>query len=55
MQRNDILAKTGGTPRHSARIVVNCRGDGPIAAYATVVDNATNDTTYYAGQLGATN
>jgi hypothetical protein len=55
MQINDILAPHDGLARRAARIVVEVAGPDPIAAYATVVDNATNDTTYYAGQLGAKN
>ena len=58
-QFNDILAPSGGVAHRAARIVVHVEntsaGVGPIAAYATVVDNASNDITYYAGQLGATN
>lgn len=53
MQINDILAPHDGLARRAARIVIEVAGPDPIAAYATVVDNATNDTTYYAGQLGA--
>ena len=55
LQLGDILAGVDGQARRAARIVVAVRGPDPVAAYATVVDNATNDTTYYAGQLGATN
>ena len=55
MQINDILAPHDGLARRAARIVVEVAGPDPVAAYATVVDNATNDTTYYAGQLGAKN
>lgn len=55
IQFNDILAPHDGLARRAARIVVEVSGTDPIAAYATVVDNATNDTTYYAGQLGAKN
>ncbi|MDP9191774.1 MAG: hypothetical protein M3P06_08725 [Acidobacteriota bacterium] len=55
MQINDILAPHDGLARRAARIVVEVQGPDALAAYATVVDNATNDTTYYAGQLGAKN
>jgi hypothetical protein len=55
MQFNDILAPHDGLARRAARIVIEVFGPDPIAAYATVIDNATNDTTYYAGQLGAKN
>ena len=55
MQINNILAPHDGLARRAARIVVEVAGPDPVAAYATVVDNATNDTTYYAGQLGAKN
>jgi hypothetical protein len=55
MQINDILAPHEGLARRAARIVIAVAGPDPLAAYATVVDNATNDTTYYAAQLGAKN
>lgn len=34
-------------------LTASAGNEGPLAAYATVVDNATNDTTCYPGQLAS--
>jgi hypothetical protein len=52
-QDNDLFGSAGSAAPRAARIVVDVLYGGPVAAYATVTDNATNDTTYLAGQLGA--
>jgi hypothetical protein len=53
MQINDIFAARGIQPPEAAMIVVRNDENGLIGAYATLVDNITNDTTFLGAQLGA--
>ncbi|HYC58105.1 MAG TPA: hypothetical protein VEK79_00920 [Thermoanaerobaculia bacterium] len=53
MQVNDIFGSRGVTPPEAAMVVVQVLNGGLIGAYATLVDNRTNDTTYLAAHLGA--
>lgn len=53
MQINDIFAARGITPPEAAMLAVKVNAGGLIGAYATLVDNITNDTTYLGAQLGA--
>ncbi|HEV7764424.1 MAG TPA: hypothetical protein VGQ76_05445 [Thermoanaerobaculia bacterium] len=53
MQINDIFAARGITPPEAGLVVVRVQSGGLIGAYATLVDNITNDTTYLGAQLGA--
>lgn len=53
LQINDIFAARGIQPPEAAMIVVRNQDNGLIGAYATLVDNITNDTTFLGAQLGA--
>jgi len=53
IQLNDIFAAQGMTPPVAPMIQVKVLSSGLIGAYATLVDNITNDTTYLGAQLGA--
>jgi hypothetical protein len=53
MQINDIFGSRAVTPPEAALLVVQVQNGGLIGAYATLVDNVTNDTTYLVAQLGA--
>jgi hypothetical protein len=53
IQINNIIAARGITPPTAALIVVDVLTDGLVGAYATLVDNVTNDTTYLGAQLAA--
>jgi hypothetical protein len=53
MQINDIFGSRGVKPPEAALLVVQVQNGGLIGAYATQVDNITNDTTYLPSQLGA--
>jgi len=52
MQINDIFGSRGVAPPEAAMLIVEV-SDGLVGAYATLVDNITNDTTYLGAQLGA--
>lgn len=53
MQINDLFGSRGITPPEAAMLIVEVSNGGLIGAYATLVDNITNDTTYLGAQLGA--
>ncbi|MDP9191569.1 MAG: hypothetical protein M3P06_07685 [Acidobacteriota bacterium] len=53
MQINDIFGSRGVTPPEAAMLIVQVESGGLIGAYATLVDNITNDTTFLGAQLGA--
>jgi hypothetical protein len=53
MQINDLFGSRGIAPPEAAMLVVEVANGGLIGAYATLVDNITNDTTYLGAQLGA--
>jgi hypothetical protein len=53
IQINNILAARGITPPPAALLVVEVLTNGLVGAYATLVDNVTNDTTYLGAQLAA--
>jgi hypothetical protein len=52
-QLNDIFRARGITPPPAALLVVEVVEGKQIAAYATLTDNVTNDSTYLSSQLGA--
>ncbi|HYC89440.1 MAG TPA: hypothetical protein VEO54_09535 [Thermoanaerobaculia bacterium] len=53
MQINDIFGARGITPPLAALLKVEIIDGEQIAAYATLTDNVTNDTTYLGANLGA--
>ncbi|HEX6096145.1 MAG TPA: hypothetical protein VF432_07470 [Thermoanaerobaculia bacterium] len=53
LQLNDIFGMHGITPPPAALLVVDVLDGKQIAAYATLVDNVTNDSIYLGSQLGA--
>ncbi len=53
MQINDLFGSRGIPAPEAALLVVEVNDGGLIGAYATLVDNVTNDTTFLAAQLGA--
>lgn len=53
MQINDIFGSRGIAAPEAAMIIVQVQSGGLIGAYATLVDNLTNDSTYLGAQLGA--
>ncbi len=53
MQINDIFGSRGIVPPEAAMLIVQVMNGGLIGAYATLVDNLTNDSTYLGAQLGA--
>ena len=53
IQLNDIFQVRGITPPPAALLVVEVLEGQQIAAYATLTDNVTNDSTYLTSQLGA--
>ena len=53
VQLNDVFRARGIDTPPAALIVVENVDGSQIAAYATLVDNVTNDSTYLAPQLGA--
>lgn len=53
IQLNDIFRARGITPPPAALLEIDILEGRQVAAYATLVDNVTNDSTYLASQLGA--
>lgn len=53
LQLDDIFSSLGTTPPPAALLIVEVLEGQQIAAYATLTDNTTNDSTYLASQLGA--
>ncbi len=53
IQLNDVFHVRGITPPPAALLVVEVLRGQQIAAYATLTDNVTNDSTYLSSQLGA--
>jgi hypothetical protein len=53
MQINDIFGARGITPPPAALLVIEVVDGQQIAAYATLTDNTTNDSTYLSSYLGA--
>lgn len=53
MQINDLFGSRGVVSPEAAMIEVQVLDGGLLGAYATLVDNITNDSTYLAAQLGA--
>lgn len=53
IQLTDVFRARGLTPPPAALLVVEVIERKQIAAYATLVDNATNDSVYIGAQLGA--
>jgi hypothetical protein len=53
MQINDIFGARGITPPSAALLVIEVVDGQQIAAYATLTDNVTNDSSYLASYLGA--
>jgi hypothetical protein len=53
IQLNDVFRARGITPPPAALLVVEVMEGKQIAAYATLVDNGTNDSVYLSSQLGA--
>lgn len=53
IQLNDIFRTRGIAPTPAALLVVEVLHGQQIAAYATLTDNVTNDSTYLSSQLGA--
>lgn len=53
MQINDLFGSRGIVPPEAAMLQVQVLDGGLIGAYATLVDNITNDSTYLGAQLAA--
>ncbi|MFL6245669.1 MAG: hypothetical protein ACJ74H_06570, partial [Thermoanaerobaculia bacterium] len=53
MQVNNIFGSRNIAAPEAAMLVVEVVSGGVVGAYATLVDNVTNDSTYLAAQLGA--
>jgi hypothetical protein len=54
MQINDLFRSRGVTAPTAALIRIKPNGPGLVGAYATLTDNFTNDTSFLAASLGAT-
>jgi hypothetical protein len=54
MQINDVLRERGLTAAKAVLIRVEPSGPGLVGAYATLTDNGTNDPSFLAASLGAT-
>lgn len=54
MQINDVLRERGLTAAKAVLIRVEPTGPGLVGAYATLTDNGTNDPSFLAASLGAT-
>jgi hypothetical protein len=53
MQLNDLFRSRGIAAPEAAMVVVQMLDGGLVGAYATLVDNITNDATYLGAQLAA--
>jgi hypothetical protein len=54
MQINDIFNARGIAAPKAALIRIKPNGPGLVGAYATLTDNGTNDPSFLAANLGAT-
>jgi hypothetical protein len=53
VQWNDVFAEMGAAPLADASLVVDVVSGGSVAAYAILVDNRTNDASYFPASLVA--
>ncbi|MBK9062201.1 MAG: S8 family serine peptidase [Acidobacteria bacterium] len=51
VQWNDVFAEMGAAPLADASLVVDVDSGGSVAAYAILVDNRTNDASYFPASL----